>query len=122
TQEIGGNINITRFQWSGNNSELERRTAAKKMTDHRGGPGCLNRFSASIGGASAGVRLPCGEAAWWSKLDWVSYRQDSNAASGRYTTRFENAHGTEFRELLYRWHPWFGLRVCIHEEIDKADG
>jgi hypothetical protein len=29
----------------------------------RGGPGCLNRFSASIGGASAGVRLPSGMAA-----------------------------------------------------------
>jgi hypothetical protein len=28
-----------------------------------GGPGCLNRFSASISGASAGVRLPCGRAA-----------------------------------------------------------
>jgi organic radical activating enzyme len=25
-----------------------------------GGPGCLNSFSASISGASAGVRLPCG--------------------------------------------------------------
>jgi hypothetical protein len=30
----------------------------------RGGPGCLNRFSASISGASAGVRLRCGGAAW----------------------------------------------------------
>ena len=29
----------------------------------RAGPGCLNRFSASISGASAGVRLPSGEAA-----------------------------------------------------------
>jgi hypothetical protein len=29
----------------------------------RAGPGCLNRVSASIGGASAGVRLPCGVAA-----------------------------------------------------------
>ncbi len=29
----------------------------------RGGPGCLNRFSASISGASAGVRLPSGLAA-----------------------------------------------------------
>ena len=38
------------------------------------------------------------------------------------TTRFENAHGTELRELLYRWHPWFGLRVSIHEAVDKADG
>jgi AAA ATPase domain len=30
---------------------------------YRRGPGCLNRFSASISGASAGVRLPCGRAA-----------------------------------------------------------
>jgi len=29
----------------------------------RGGPGCLNRISASISGASAEVRLPSGEAA-----------------------------------------------------------
>jgi hypothetical protein len=29
----------------------------------RGGSGCLNRFSASISGASAGVRLPSGVAA-----------------------------------------------------------
>jgi hypothetical protein len=29
----------------------------------RAGPGCLNRISASISGASAGVRLPCGVAA-----------------------------------------------------------
>jgi DNA-binding Lrp family transcriptional regulator len=29
----------------------------------RGGPGCLNRVSASISGASAGVRPPCGLAA-----------------------------------------------------------
>src|SRR5450759_2682887 len=38
------------------------------------------------------------------------------------TTRFENTHGTGFRELLYRWHPWSGLRVCVHEATDKADG
>lgn len=31
--------------------------------DGRAGPGRLNRVSASIGGASAGVRLPCGVAA-----------------------------------------------------------
>jgi hypothetical protein len=30
---------------------------------NRGGPGCLNRISASISGASAGVRLPSGGAA-----------------------------------------------------------
>ena len=43
-------------------------------------------------------------------------------AAGRYTTRFKNTHGTVFRELLYRWHPWFGMRVAIHEAVDKADG
>ena len=32
-------------------------------TYFRAGPGCLNRFSASISGASAGVRLPSGLAA-----------------------------------------------------------
>jgi hypothetical protein len=35
----------------------------KTSVRERGGPGCLNRFSASISGASAGVRLPCGVAA-----------------------------------------------------------
>src|SRR5256886_12846779 len=44
------------------------------------------------------------------------------AASRCCTTRLENAHGTEFRELLYPWHPWFGLRVGAHEAIDKSDG
>jgi len=38
------------------------------------------------------------------------------------TTRLENTHGTEFRELLYRWHPWFGLQVGVHEAIERSDG
>jgi hypothetical protein len=37
-------------------------------------------------------------------------------------TQFSNAHGTVLRELLYRWHPWFGMRVVIHEAIEKAHG
>jgi len=37
-------------------------------------------------------------------------------------TRFENAHGTVFRELLYPWHPWCGLQVAVHEAIARADG
>jgi hypothetical protein len=37
------------------------------------------------------------------------------------TTRLENAHGTEFRELLYPWHPWFGLRIGVHEVIEKSE-
>jgi hypothetical protein len=36
--------------------------------------------------------------------------------------KLKNAHGTVFRELLYHWHPWFGMWVAIHEAIDKADG
>jgi hypothetical protein len=43
-------------------------------------------------------------------------------AEPHYTTKLENTHGTEFRELLYPWHPWFGLRVGIHEAIEKSDG
>ena len=88
----------------------------------RSGPGCLNRFSASISGASAGVRLPSGRAAERSRLDRGSRRQGSHVAFGDCTTTLENAHGTEFRELLYPWHPWFGLRVGIHAAIDKPDG
>jgi hypothetical protein len=34
-----------------------------EIRDNTGGPGCLYRISASISGASAGVRLPSGEAA-----------------------------------------------------------
>src|SRR5262249_54180096 len=36
------------------------------------------------------------------------------------TTRRQNAHGTEERELLYPWHPWTGRLVHVHEVIDKA--
>ena len=37
-------------------------------------------------------------------------------------TRFANAHGTVFRELLYPWHPWCGLQVAVHEAITSARG
>jgi hypothetical protein len=40
----------------------------------------------------------------------------------RCTTKLKNAHRTEFRELLYRFHPWSGLPIAIHEAIDKPDG
>ena len=36
------------------------------------------------------------------------------------TTRSQYAHGTEERELRYRWHPWVGRRVHVHEVIEKA--
>src|SRR4051794_16319746 len=47
---------------------------------------------------------------------------DPDAACLRCTTRVENAHGTGVREVLYRWHPWFGLAVHVHAAITKADG
>ena len=37
-----------------------------------------------------------------------------------YTTRQHNAHRTEEREVLYRWHPWFGRRVFVHEVTFKG--
>jgi hypothetical protein len=40
----------------------------------------------------------------------------------RCRTKFENAHGTLLRKLLYPWHPWFELQVAIHEAIEKSDG
>ena len=52
----------------------------------------------------------------------MSCRQGSNGVGGDCTTRFKNAHGTVFRELLYRWHPSFGMRVAIHQVVEKADG
>jgi catalase len=45
----------------GGNPLGHRRNHSKGIC--RGGPGCLNRFSASISGASARVRLPSGVAA-----------------------------------------------------------
>ena len=35
----------------------------RHLMDQRAGSACLNSFSASLSGASAGFKLPCGEAA-----------------------------------------------------------
>src|SRR5437879_3933119 len=37
-------------------------------------------------------------------------------------TKLENTHRTEFRELLYPWHQWFGLRVGVHAAIERSGG
>jgi hypothetical protein len=52
----------------------------------------------------------------------VCCRQDSNAAGDNCTTRRQNAHRTEERQVLYPWHPWAGRIVHIHEVIEKAAG
>jgi len=67
--------------------------------------------------------MPPGSAAVGrSRLDPVSAGQDSSVDAGCCTTKLENAHGTEFREVLYSWHPWFGLRVAVHETVSRSDG
>jgi hypothetical protein len=45
-----------------------------------------------------------------------------NAGVQSCTTRFENAHRTVRREVLYRFHPWAGQAVFVHAVIDRADG
>jgi len=52
----------------------------------------------------------------------ASDSQGWNAVALRCKTKLENAHKTVFRVLVYPWHPWFGMRVAIHEVVDKADG
>ena len=47
------------------------------------------------------------------------------AAAPCCTTRRDNAHRTgiaQEREVLYRWHPWAGCIVRIHEAVEKAGG
>jgi hypothetical protein len=38
------------------------------------------------------------------------------------TKRGDNAHKIEEFEVLYRWHPWFGRVIHIHEVIDQRSG
>lgn len=37
----------------------------------------------------------------------------------RCTTKRQNTHVIDQREVLYRWHPWFGQSVYVDEVIDK---
>jgi hypothetical protein len=54
---------------------------------------------------------------------WLdSSTRAASAAESGCTTRLENAHNTEFRELLYPWHPWSGLRIGIHEAMERPGG
>jgi hypothetical protein len=53
-----------RIVWEQKGRIIRLRAAGLDTLDaeRRGGPGCLNRFSASISGVSAEVRLPSGMA------------------------------------------------------------
>jgi hypothetical protein len=50
----------------------------------------------------------------------ASDSQDWNAAGPRCSSRQHNAHVTERREVLYPWHPWFGMTVHIHQVVEKG--
>src|SRR3982074_3952157 len=52
---------------------------------------------------------------------WETGCSSPDAGGDDCTTTFENAHRTVLREVLYRHHPWFGRRVCVHETVEKAD-
>jgi hypothetical protein len=45
----------------------------------------------------------------------------SNASFFGCTTKQHNAHGTEVREVLYPWHPWFGREVHVHEVVKRGN-
>ena len=42
------------------------------------------------------------------------------AAARGSTTPQSNAHDTTL-EVLYRWHPWFGEQVVVHQVMDRRD-
>src|SRR4030095_3338015 len=41
------------------------------------------------------------------------------ACASRDRSRQLNTHNTEFREVCYRWHPWFGRTVVVYEVLVK---
>ena len=43
-------------------------------------------------------------------------------ASQKSSTQGNNAHGTEEREVLYPWYPWFGCVIRVHEVIRRGSG
>jgi hypothetical protein len=67
-----------------------------------------------------GWRRCCRLVGWLVVTAHPSAKTDADAFDC--TTRLENTHGTNFRELLYPWHPWFGLQACVHAAIDRSGG
>src|SRR3982751_5666380 len=88
----------------------------------RGGSVALNSRFRRDKWSPAGFRLLRIAAAGGSRPGPASAGQGWSGVSVHCTTRVENAHGTGVREVLYRWHPWFGLAVHVHAAATKADG
>lgn len=64
------------------------------------------------------LRAPCDAVAAVSPL--VFGRRANYVPARRCKTRRQNAHVTEHREVLYPWHPWFGLAVHVHQTVEKG--
>lgn len=45
----------------------------------------------------------------------------TGGAAPRCTTRQRNTHISETRDLLYRWHPWFGKQVAIVAALERRE-
>lgn len=75
--------------WDSRGASVETRKKIIRLLvrEIRAGPGCLNRISASIGGASAGVRPPRGAEEDRSRLDPGCGRQGSNVVVVRCKNR-----------------------------------
>jgi len=48
--------------------------------------------------------------------------QAPGAGAGHCTTRRQNAHRIEEREVVYPWHPWSGCIVQIYQVVEKSSG
>ena len=88
----------------------------------RGGLIRSDRIGEFLSGIAEVIKLPIlSLAAWRSMLHPVSDRPAWNEAGCGYTSRQHNAHITESREVLYRWHPWYGHTVWIVTTIERKN-
>ena len=86
----------------------------------RGGPAFSTSLQPCQGGSGFHIRLPFSRVRFcWHGPRRGSRCHGSNGGALRCTTERQNTHVIDRREVLYRWHPWFGRSVYVHEMIDK---
>ena len=80
----------------------------------RAGVACDERTTDAVGNPCSSLKLPSGSpAARRSRTHRACFRPERCAGDASCTNRQHNAHVTESRVVLYRWHPWHGLSVVI---------
>src|SRR5260370_21413439 len=101
---------------------MNDRNGRSRVVRDRGGLVRSDRISEFLSGIAVAIKLPIlSLAAWRSMLHPVSDRRVSNEAGSGYTSRQHNAHITESREVLYRWHPWYGHTVWIFSTVERKN-